>query len=155
MTEDPFSDTPSPSATAGVRAAEPSITCTLGSYAGAGYGIHANIHNSSQVRAHELRLSLPTLDQVWQQGILEPDRRIRPQIPLPENSPLFTAPLGDAFATLAFKDRIGLDYALKITLEQTGRDSDHIDKVDEDGPVIKIIIESLGKAISSLKTTIR
>ena len=32
---------------------------------------------------------------------------------------------------------------------------DHINRAEDGGPVIKIICESLGKAISALKTTIR
>ena len=47
-----------------VLAARPELGCSIGSYSGNGSGLHAAIHNSGQVRAHDLTLTFPTMGVV-------------------------------------------------------------------------------------------
>lgn len=105
-----------------VLAAEPSIECTIGSYGGAGSGINAGIHNTGQISAHDLSLSVSTFENLWRQHLIEPGAWARPQIPLPATSPLLERELEQPTGRLTYKDRFGLPYVLTLSLTQTRRD---------------------------------
>lgn len=106
-----------------VRAAEPRIDCTIGTYGGAGSGLHATVHNSGDVRAHNLSLTVPTMDVAWHQDFLERGDWVRQhQIPIADDAPLRTTRIDNPIAVLTYHDQYGLAYALKITLTQTPRD---------------------------------
>src|SRR5712691_11542142 len=68
-----------------VRAAEPTLECTVGSYGGAGFGLTASIHNSG-FRAHDLALTVPTMGVVWQQTFLAGGYWAKPQRPIADNA---------------------------------------------------------------------
>src|SRR6266851_1521123 len=81
-----------------VRAAEPTLECTVGSHGDAGSGLTAPIHNSGSVRAHDLALTVPTMGVVWQQAFLEHGDWPKPQMPIAENASLRTTKLTDPVA---------------------------------------------------------
>ena len=106
-----------------VLAAEPRLGCTIGSYTyGANCGLHADIHNSGNVRAKELSLSFPTMGVVWRQDHLQHGDVTRPHIAIPDDAPLRTTRLDDPVANLTYKDQFDQPYTLPIPLTQTARD---------------------------------
>ncbi len=122
-----------------VLAAEPRLDSTIGSYSGAsGSGLHANIHNSGEVRAYNLSLSFPTMGVVWQQPQLERGDWARPQMPIPDNAALRRTELVDPVASLTYEDRFRNRYVLEITLTQQQRDDGHFNLGSlTDGQVVR------------------
>lgn len=106
-----------------VLAAAPDLDCAIGTE---GSGLHVAIHNSGQVRAHNLSLSLPDMNSVWHQAFIERDDRARFHISIPEGAPLRTTKMVNPVATLAFQDPFDHAHALTITLTQTLRDDGRI-----------------------------
>ena len=104
-----------------VRAAEPTLDCTVGSYGSAGSGLTASIHNSG-FRAHDLTLAVPTMGVVWQQTFLAGGDWAKPQMPSAENASLRTTKLTDPVATLTYEDDFQHIYTLTLPLTQTPRD---------------------------------
>jgi hypothetical protein len=104
-----------------VRAAEPTLDCTVGSYGCAGSGLTASIHNSG-VRAHDLALSVPTMGLVWHQTFLAGGDWAKPQMPVADNASLRTTKLTDPVATLTYEDDFQHVYTLTLPLTQTPRD---------------------------------
>lgn len=105
-----------------VRASEPRIDCTIGSYNGAGSGLHAQVHNGGQVVAHKLSLSVAPIGDIWNHERLDAGEWARPQIGLPQDSPVLSTQMIEPRATLTFEDRFGLQYLLIVELTQTRRD---------------------------------
>jgi hypothetical protein len=105
-----------------VRAAEPTLDCTVGSYGGAGSGLTTSIHNSGSVRAHDLALTVPTMGLVWHQTFLAGGDWAKPQMPIAENASLRTTKLPDPVATLTYEDDFQHIYTMTIPLTQTPRD---------------------------------
>ena len=105
-----------------VRAAEPTLDCTVGSYGSAGSGLTASIHNRG-FRAHDLTLTVPTMGVVWQQTFLAGGDWAKPQMPIAENASLRTTKFTDNLvATLTYEDDFQHVYALNLPLTQTPRD---------------------------------
>ena len=104
-----------------VRAAEPTLDCTVGSNGGAGSGLTASIHNSG-FRAHDLALTVPTMGLVWHQTFLAGGDWATPQMPIAENPSLRTTKLPDPVATLTYEDDFQHVYTLTLPLTQTPRD---------------------------------
>lgn len=106
-----------------VLAAAPEIGSSLGAFAGGrDSGLHANIKNTSTVRAHDLELTFPGLGVVWKQPWLEKGDVVRPYIPIPDNAALYTEELTDPVAVLSFNDKFGFRHELRIPLWQQKRD---------------------------------
>lgn len=106
-----------------VRAAEPDLRCTIGSYTlGGSSGLAASIHNRGNVPAYGLSLSLPTMGVVWNEQRLEPDAVARPHIPIADDASLRTRRVDDPVAHLSYSDRFNLIYELPVPLTQTPRD---------------------------------
>jgi hypothetical protein len=105
-----------------VLAAEPKIDGTLGSDS---LGLQAEIHNSGEVPAHDLVLSVPGMDNVWQQASLDRGVWARLHIAFPnDDPPLLTTQMDNPIAKLTYADRFGRAYTLTISLTQTLRGPD-------------------------------
>ena len=104
-----------------VRAAEPTLDCTVGSYGSAGSGLTASIYNSG-FRAHDLALTVPTMGLVWQQRFLASGDWARLLMPTAETTSLRTTKLTDPVATLTYEDDFQHVYTLTLPLTQTPRD---------------------------------
>lgn len=106
-----------------VRDGEPDITFHVGSYGGAGSGYSLNIENRGQATAFDLQAFLPDLPlPAWSSERLVGHERLSPQVPLAAHARLRRELVPDATASVEFKDRLGLQHRITLSLTQTRRD---------------------------------
>ena len=101
-------------------AAAPDLACGLNPFEGRESGFHAHIHNRSQHRALNVKLTIPTMGVVWEKPWIEKDAWERPRIVIPDGTPLRTAQQPNPIAILRFNDKFGNEpHELHIPLTQT------------------------------------
>ena len=105
-----------------IRRAEPTLDCTIATFSGQFSGMNANIRNRGQLRAQNLFLSLPGIDNAWRSSHLDSDSWARPRIEISEQALLEMRELAEPVSYLKYDDEYGHTYTLRVplTLDERG-----------------------------------